>query len=374
MTRTWLPCVVALAAAVACHSHDSDAPAPSTTIPIDAGARTPVVSPACRAAIHAGSATALDARVAVLLDACQVCGPWAPILDWRRTPQTGGPTRAQIEDAMIGCSAYCDPNGKERFLGTLDEARGSRSRQPWRQLAEMCRAAVSAVPDTRYASATLFALDRVARAVGSAGGSDADLLAKLDIPLPAVSVSGIGVELPKSTAVEATAPRTQVTVTGNEVRTGKLPIGHLTAAGMVTDYGGGEAYPGALMGSAGGSGSGSAAGNGDEIVVLAPSKLGAERVANVVAQLHAPRVLLAAAIDGPDSWQLVGTIAVSLVDPASTTGAQTIALAGPVADVIADPAKPVRVEVSAPATVADLAELLTKLHALGVKQIALHSR
>src|SRR5665213_688644 len=124
----------------ACGSHDATAPA--------------AVSTSCRAAIAALPGTPLDARVKTILDACQVCGPWAPILDWR-TPQTaGGPARAAIEHAMLGCTAYCDPNARERFLGTLDDSRGQRSRGAWRYLAEMCKGAVSAVPDARYASAT----------------------------------------------------------------------------------------------------------------------------------------------------------------------------------------------------------------------------
>lgn len=370
----------------ACGSHDAPAPPPATA-PIDGGVRAPVVTAECRAAIQAGPKTALDARVIVLLDACQVCGPWAPILDWRRPHPQGGPTRAEIEAAMLGCNAYCDPNAKQRFLGTLDDARGATSRAPWRWLAETCKAAVSAVPDTRYGSAPLFALDRVARAVGSAGGPDALALSQLDIPLPALSISGVGVELPRSTAVEATAPRAQITVTANDVRGGLLPVGHLTRDGVVTDYGGtGEAiYPGALLAIGGAGSAGAGAGSNvaltaEELVVLAPAKLPAERVADVVSRLANPRVLLGVAVDGPDGWELVGTIAVSLRDPDATAPKraalrpQTVTLAGAApSDLKLDPAAPVRVLVAGPATVSDLSDLLTNLHALGVKQITLRT-
>ena len=370
----------------ACGSHDAPAPPPATA-PIDGGVRAPVVTAECRAAIQAGPKTALDARVIVLLDACQVCGPWAPILDWRRPHPQGGPTRAEIEAAMLGCNAYCDPNAKQRFLGTLDDARGATSRAPWRWLAETCKAAVSAVPDTRYGSAPLFALDRVARAVGSAGGPDALALSQLDIPLPALSISGVGVELPRSTAVEATAPRAQITVTANDVRGGLLPVGHLTRDGVVTDYGGtGEAiYPGALLAIGGAGSAGAGAGSNvaltaEELVVLAPAKLPAERVADVVSRLANPRVLLGVAVDGPDGWELVGTIAVSLRDPDATAPKRaalrpqtvTLARAAP-SDLKLDPAAPVRVLVAGPATVSDLSDLLTNLHALGVKQITLRT-
>ncbi len=379
--------LIAATVAAACGSHDAPAPSPAP-VPVDAGVRTPVVSADCRAAIQAGNKTALDARVIVLLNACQVCGPWTPILDWRRPHPQGGPTRAEIEAAMLGCNAYCDPNAKQRFLGTLDDARGANSRAPWRWLAETCKAAVSAVPDTRYGSAPLFALDRVARAVGSAGGPEALALSQLAIPLPALSISGVGVELPRSTAVEATAPRAQITVTANDVRGGLLPVGHLTKDGVVTDYGGtGEAiYPGALL-AIGGGGPGSAAANvanvaltAEELVILAPAKLPAERVADVVRHLANPRVLLGVAVDGPDGWELVGTIAVSLRDPDATAPKraalrpQTVTLAGAApSDLKLDPAAPVRVLVAGPATVSDLSDLLTNLHALGIKQITLRT-
>lgn len=374
-----LPLVASVGAA--CGSHDAPPP-PAPRAPIDAGVRAPLVSPECRAAIQAGPKTALDARVIVLLNACQVCGPWAPILDWHRPHPQGGPTRAEIEAAMTGCNAYCDPNAKQRFLGTLDDARGANSRAPWRSLADTCKAAVSAVPDARYGSAPLFALDRVARAVGAAGGPDALALARLDIPLPALSISGVGVELPRSTAVEATAPRAQITVTANEVRGGLLPVGHLTKDGVVTDYGGtGEViYPGALL-AVGGAGSGNnPATSAEELVVLAPAKLPAARVADVVSHLANKRVLLGVAVDGPDGWELVGTIGVSLRDPDAsvptrgTGNPQTVALTGPVpADLTLDPARPVRVIVGGPATVSDLSDLLTKVHVLGIKQITLHT-
>ena len=371
MSRTaWLLALALVSGA--CRSHE--APAGSSGSGSGSGstetkARPLVVSPACSAAIQQGPATPLDARVKLLLDACTVCGDWAPILDWRRPQPEGGPTRAAIEAAMLGCSAYCDPSAKQRFLGTLDDARGANSRAPWRGLGEMCKEKVSAVPDARFASATLFALDRIARAVAAHGGAEAAALVQLDVPVPALSISGVGIDLPHADGAEPTAPRMHVTVTANEVRIGKLPVAHLGPAGVVVDYGG-EPYPGALAADPA-----AALAGVDVVVVIAPAKLPASRVAEVVTQLRARRVLLAVAFDAPDAWQLVGTLPISLRDPSRAAGAvQKVPLMGPAAPYTADPGgRPVTVLAGGDATVSDLAELLTRLAAAGVKQIALHT-
>jgi hypothetical protein len=277
MRAAWL-----LALLCACGSHESAAP-PATT----------GVTDSCRATAAKLGDVPLDARVKTLLDACQVCGPWQPILEWRTLQTAGGPTRAAIEQAMLGCTAFCDPTAKERFLGTLDEARGKSSRGPWRHLADVCKGAVSAVPDARYASATMFALDRIARAASPIAA---------DLPLPALSLSGVGVDLPRSPAALPTAPRAQLTIIGDEAHVGLLPIAHLTAAGVVTDYGS-DVYPGAVAADPG-----AALGSASDVVILAPAKLPASRVTDVVAKLHAAHVLLGAAIDAPDGWELVGTM------------------------------------------------------------------
>jgi hypothetical protein len=345
-----------------------------------------VVTPACRAAIAQLGHTAPDARVGALLGACEPCGPWAPLIHWRTRQPDGGPPRAAIADTMIACGAYCDPNAKERFLGTLDDARGKSSRGPWRQLADVCKAAVSAAPDARFASATMFALDRIGRAVGSDAGSAAAAelaaLATVELPLPALSISGVGIELPRSPAADPTAPRRQLTVTAGEVRTGELPIGRLGGSGVAIDLGS-DAYPGALAGSGTWTAQADASlatalHGSDAVTVLAPAKMSAKRVAEVVEHAAVARVLLAAGIDAPDTWQLVGTVPVSLRDPrvhAGKTGehGQIVPLVGPPGDVTADPAQPVVVVAGSGATVQDLSDLLTKLHALGVKQVALRA-
>src|SRR5204863_6249003 len=107
----------------------------------------------------------------------------------------GGPSGAEIEAAMAVCG-YCDANAKQRFLGTLDKARGGDTRTPWRHLGDTCRAAVSAVPDNRFVTAPYYALDRIARAATAHGGETAERLAAIELPLPAVSIAGTGVTLP----------------------------------------------------------------------------------------------------------------------------------------------------------------------------------
>src|SRR5262249_21240403 len=135
----------------------------------------------------------LSQRTVALLQGCQPCGDWGPLLAWDIPTSTGGPSRASIERGMSACSAFCDGSAQQRFLEAPATARGQAPRKPWRILGELCKAKVSAATDNRFMTAPYFAIDRAARLVG-----DAALLAQIELPLPAVSVNGIGVELPTS--------------------------------------------------------------------------------------------------------------------------------------------------------------------------------
>jgi hypothetical protein len=180
-----------------------------------------------------------------VLDGCKVCGDWRPVLMWKTPQAEGGPTKMAIANAMDRCNAWCEPTAKTKFLSPLDDARGTDKRVPWKQLADMCKAAVSAGTDSRYASAPYFALDRIARAAAAHGGPAAAALDKLVLPLPAASVSGWGVDLPELKAPTRPAPRIHITLLGTQLYVGMLPRAHLGKDGVAVDYGG-TPYPGKL--------------------------------------------------------------------------------------------------------------------------------
>lgn len=228
-------CFVVLAAC----KHHSSAPVPAQR---DAPAAD-VDWARCEQALHQVPTLPDNQRVAALLDGCPVCGDWSPLLRWNTPQDQGGPPRTQIEQRMVACHAFCSSDAKQKFLGTLDDARGTGSRAPWRWLGDTCKAEVSAVPDTRYMSAPYFALDRIARAASAHSADDAALVAKIDVPLPPVSISGGGVELPAATAATDPAPAVHVTLLGDGAHVGKLPRAHLGPQGVTVDYGG-EPYPG----------------------------------------------------------------------------------------------------------------------------------
>jgi hypothetical protein len=217
-----------------------------------------ILAPACKrhsSSLATTSASLLDweacaralaapqASVEIVIAQCPVCGDWKPLLDWA-TPQTqGGPTKMAIVDAMARCNAWCDGASKTRFLSEIDDARGTEKRTPWRHLGDMCKAAVSAIPDSRFVSAPYFALDRIGRAAAAHGGNAAAALGRLELPLPAASISGSGVKLPQVHAATRDAPRVHVTVLGDQAYVGLLPRAHLGKDGVTVDFGG-EPYPG----------------------------------------------------------------------------------------------------------------------------------
>jgi hypothetical protein len=202
----------------------------------------------CDAALQQAASAPLDARPLIVIDGCQVCGDWTPILKWATPEGEGGPKFAAIEATMQRCG-FCDGNAKQRFLGTLDKARGTDTRTPWRQLGDVCKADVSAVPDNRFMSAPYYALDRIARAAGARGGETASRLALLELPLPALSISGTGVVLPElDTQVTPKVGTVHVSLIGDQIFVGKLPRARLSASGVTvtTDYPGTQVAIGEL--------------------------------------------------------------------------------------------------------------------------------
>ncbi|MBA2544591.1 MAG: hypothetical protein H0V17_33420 [Deltaproteobacteria bacterium] len=308
---------------------------------------------ACKAALEAAPKTPAMRRVQSLLGACKPCGDWKPLLEWTKEQPDGGPTRTQIEDAMIACKAYCNGDAKQRFLGTLDKFRGKETRGPWRFLGDICKEAVSAVPDNRYASAPWFALDRIARAAGER----ADLLPLLDaveFPLPVISISGYGYELAKSPVTAPDAGPLAMTVTQLEMRIAVVPRGKLSKDGVVT-LTRGELYPGIafktpaeleaaitkLGEGAGAALTGPVIEQGTGIAIFAPHAMTAQRLLDALAATgERPRIvksgksppgtpatpgsapkaawltgdvrLAVAATGGPPGWALAGSIPVAL--------------------------------------------------------------
>ena len=353
------PRALLLALLVACKG--KEAPKPPPRVPADAA--LDVDWAGCEAALAKAATAPATRRAQLILDGCQPCGDWAPLLHWNTLPGEGGPTRLAIENRMLACG-YCAPDAKQRFLGALDNARGTDSRAPWRQLGEVCGDKVGAVPDTRYMSAPYYALDRIARAAGSRPAL-VPLLAALDLPLPAVSVTGAGYELPQGPVASPIAGPTQITVTLAELRTGPLPHAHLGAAGIavVTD---GDPYPGTLVAPA--QLAATLAKVTGPIAIIAPSELPARRVADVVNQAGVHDLRLAVVGPGsPESWVVPGTIPMALL-PLVAGGKPRVVVLGASADpaikdLKAHPAGEtiVAIELAPDATTRALAKLLGAL-------------
>lgn len=361
-----------LAGLWACKARPHDSPAPDPARPTDAAIADANLD-ACRQAAARVPGLLANQRAQALLDGCQPCGDWAPLLAWNTPAADGGPTRAAIEQAMLACKAFCEPNAKQRFLGTLDGARGQDSRAPWRFLGDICKAEVSAVPDTRFMGAPYFALDRIARAIG-----DPALLAAITLPLPAVSLTGVGLELPSSPLTAPDAGPAALTIDASQILLGTLPVAQLSATGLQVS---GD-YPGTpIAATALAAALGKPALAGRPITLLAPTGLAAARIVEVIGAAGGHDLRLAVAVPGPGGWTLPGTLPIALVATPGRAGAGVrLALdASPDAAIQAARATagadlvraPVTIAVGPTATVASLASLLGALGALEVKTVVL---
>jgi hypothetical protein len=291
-------------------------------------APTYTVGPVCEAAVKKAASAPLDARPQILIDGCHVCGDWAPILAWNTLPKDGGPAHTTIEQAMTACRAWCDPNAKQRFLGTLDNARGTDTRTPWRLFGETCHAEF---PEQRFVSGPLFALDRIARAVASKGGQVATDLAAIELPLPPLSPSGVGPVLPDVDGVTPKVGEIEITVLGEKVFVGRMPRAHLGAGGVAIELGK-DGYPGAdtevakLPDALKATIAGDAAAT---ITVLAPHAMPAQSLVPIIsaAATVAPVYLAGNAIEAPEGWILAAAIPVQLAtsgDPVTVTPEMTV--------------------------------------------------
>ena len=282
--------------------------------PADAAVAPPTDWKKCDAALRKAATAPLDARPGMIIDGCHVCGDWKPLLDWSTPQSDKGPSRVQIEAAMAMCG-YCSPNAKQLFLGSLDNARGTNTRSPWRHLGEQCKADVSALPDNRFTSAPLYALDRIARAASAHGGETANLLAAVELPLPAVSITGNGLVLPDVDAnVQSSAGPISITLIGGGMQVAKLPRARLGASGVAIDLGN---YPGDPVKLAELGPALQKLANGDKtvtITLLAAIATPADSLRPIVEEASkvAPVYLAVNAPDAPEGWNLPGTIPVAL--------------------------------------------------------------
>ncbi len=257
-------------------------------------------------------------RVLAVINACKPKGDWAPLLAWNTPAADGGPRTEVIEAALVATSAFCTNAAKQAFMGALVEARGKHTERPWRRLAEVCQGTLGAGADNRFASAPLFALDRIARAA-AAQPRLAPLLAAIDLPLPPWSVSGAGVDLAPSPVTKPNGTRVAVTVTQTELYVGTLPRAKLGATGVTVLLG--EApYPGtavapdavdARIGELTRSPITSDAHSTqyeEPIAIIAPSGLRATRVVDALLAISGWRtpVLAVAAPGAPAGWLLLG--------------------------------------------------------------------
>ena len=350
------------------------APPPSdAAVPIDAGVDAWA---SCEKTLKRVMTEPANRRVAALIDGCRPCGDWQPLLAWDTQEVDGGPTRAAIEQAMLACKAYCTPNAKQRFLGTLDAARGKGTRGPWRHLGELCKGEVSAAQDARFMSAPYFALDRIARAV-AARPALAPQLAAIELALPALASSGSGLDLARSPSTSPAVPLLALTVTAVEFRIAQRPRGKLGEAGVAL-VATGEPYPGAPVKTAKELDAAvSALGGGDAIAVFAPHGMLATRLLDAIALAGKRDVRLAVAANGgPPGWPVAGTLPVALVtqpDPKAIRLALDDDPDPAIKDVKARSATlkgPVTIQIGPKTTVGAFAKLTGALYYFDIKQVA----
>ncbi|HEY5946794.1 MAG TPA: hypothetical protein VIV40_14925 [Kofleriaceae bacterium] len=306
--------MIALALLAGCKSKPHDAPSTGSG---SAAIEVKIDWSKCDTALAKAANAPLDARPQLILDGCQVCGgDWKPLLQWNTEPSNGGPKREQIEQMLVACNAFCTGDSKLKFMAALDKARGQGVNTPWRQLENACKQKVNGAPDDRFMSAPFFALDRIARAAAAKGGATADKLAAIDLPLPAITISGAGVVLPDSDGVTPKTGPLHITVLGDAIYVGTMPRGKLTASGVTADLGK-AGYPGEaikleqlgaklteLVG----------ADKTQTITLVAPHAMPAVNLVPIIAAAAAvaPVYLAANAYESPEGWQLAGAIPVAL--------------------------------------------------------------
>lgn len=313
-----------VAALAACRSKEPQPP-PSeppggSAAASDAAAAAPAADWAvgCEAALAGAPKLRPVRRVEAIIDGCRPCGDWAPLLRWNTLTADGGPKLAEIEAAMDACQAYCKPEARTAFVGALDGARGKHSSKPWRDLAEVCREAVSGGRgDLRYMSAPFFALDRIARAA-AAHPKLGPLLAEIELPLPPLSITGGAFVLPAAPTIVPEAGPVHVTVSTTEITVGLLPRAKLGSGGVTVEAGE-VLYPGATVAPKALAAALDKLPGGPDarVAMIAPKAMAARRLLDVVGAAGDHKLVLAAAVSGgPEGWHLPGVVPVVLATAA----------------------------------------------------------
>jgi len=328
---------LALLLLVACQKHEDEAK--PVVVDLDR----------CKAALQDAPKLPPARRAKAIIDACQPCGAWQ-LLRWQSRPTDGGPTRLAIDQQLQACGT-CNTDARTRFMGALDDARGTDARTPWREYGKACN-----LTDARFVSAPWYALDKIARDAG-ANPELAPLLAGIELRMPAVSISGSGYDLPTASVIGPHAGPTQITVTATAMHIGTLPVGHLTAKGLeaTTDYPGVPFDPGAPAKLPDG-----------PIAIVAPKQLPARRILDALVR---PAFLAVAAPGQPEGWVVPGVVPVELhkIDAIDGTPQRTFRLGANADALIAElkakaaGTESVLIEVAADATVQSLAQLLGAL-------------
>ena len=375
---------LATAALLGCKGRDARTEAPPTpgsaagsagsgsaAVPVDAWAT-------CRAVLAAAPTLPANRRARSIIDGCQPCGDWAPILAWSTPPEQGGPDRRVIEQRLAACNAWCEPTAKIQFMGALDDARAQGQRTPWRLLGEVCKGQVSAGADTRFMSASWFALDRIARDAAAHEGGAA-LLAAIEIPLPAVSTTGVGFGLPTSPLAKPAEPPGQVSLSQTEIRVGPLPRARLGATGLTVT---GADFPGALVEIRDLAAALTKLAPAGPIAVFAPHGLPAARLAALVAARGPATLHLAVVATGPVGWSMHGTVPVALGHIPAPAGVRLVVddtgdaavTAAKAASRDALKAAPVTLELLPTATVASVAKVVGALAFFEVSSVSLTAK
>lgn len=340
------------------------------------GSAAPAVTtawvPACRVTLEGLAKLGPARRVQALLDGCQPCDTTA-FLQWRTLAEDGGPRLELIELAMESCEAFCSDKARGTFYGALDTARGKQTERPWRRLAEACPQSGS---DGRFASAPLFALDRIARAAAK-DPTLAPLLAQVELPLPPWASTGSGVLLPESAVIKPLTTRAALTVTQTELWVGTLAVAKLTPDGVTVDLGP-SPYPGDRVGADGVTAALHTLGGTNPVVVIAPSGMRASRVVEAIGNGYPDLRLAVAAPGSPDGWSLLGMSGPRLASKAPGPGPRVEVGASADAAVAAlsalkpeEVAAPITLVVAADATVAELAKAIGAVGYHGVSTVHL---
>jgi len=317
--------------AVACGDTKTTSSSPRTG---DVPSTNAWVAP-CVEAIDRARAAPPHARVAAILSSCRPCGvAWTALAAPSVVP-------GDVLEIVDACGGACSPQARTHLSEALhDLATEGAPNRPWRQLAHDCPAAAGVDAATaRYASATWYALAKIAAGLGAQRAS----AAPVQLPVPVRSAIGTAPNIPLARAADARRPRWQLTITSAEVRLGAMPTAEL-APGRLSIVDAGEPYPGeaVALDAVGARLDALTAtlppgpGDLDGVLVIAPRRLPATRVLEVVRALGDRRAYLAVALATPDAgWaDLPRAAAAPLAAAAAVTAATT---AQDLADRLASP-------------------------------------